>query len=175
MMKNPGPEVKTLDNLAVWCAMPTGELQNQIAWGFKRFADFTDYVDHDQYFSRLKDAKYIQYNPVEILVTSFQCNEQAVHMVRCTGSTRWRKHKPPRNDTVLLWMGTSPDRHFKSTAGHIPVQFKCLFMVEDAELSVEGLFALVQTFATGLIRQTAGMVIVNKRHQPPMEPLHNES
>ena len=175
MMKNPQPEIKTLDDLAEWCAMPKGELQNHIAWCFKRFADFTDYVDHDQYFSRLNDAKYIRYNAVAIPVTSFQCDEQAVHMVRCTGSTRWRKHKPPRNDTVLLWMGTSPDSHFKSTAGRIPARLKCLFVVEDAESSVKGLLALVQTFATGPIRQTAGMVIVEERHQPPMQPLHDGS
>jgi hypothetical protein len=42
MMKNPEPEIKTLDDLAEWCAMPKGELQNHIAWCFKRFADFTD-------------------------------------------------------------------------------------------------------------------------------------
>jgi len=175
MMKNPRPEIKTLDDLAEWCAMPKEELQNHIAWYFKRFADFTDYVDHDQYFSRLNDAKCIWYNPVAIPVMSFQCNEEAVHMVRCTGSTRWRKHKPPRNDTVHLRIGRSPDSHFQSTAGLIPARLKCHFVVEDAESSVEELVALVQTFATGPIRQTAGMVIVEERHQPPMQPLHNGS
>ena len=64
-------------------------------------------------------------------------------MVRCTGSTRWRKHQPPRNDTVLLWMGMSPDSHFQSTAGRIPARLKCLYIVKDAELSVRGLLALV--------------------------------
>jgi len=52
---------------------------------------------------------------------------------------------------------------------------KCLFIVEDAESSVKGLLALVQTFATGPIRQTAGMVIVEEMHQPPMQPLHDGS
>jgi len=42
MMKILQPEIKTLDDLAEWCAMPKGELQNQISWCFKRFADFTD-------------------------------------------------------------------------------------------------------------------------------------
>jgi len=175
MMKNPRPDIKTLDDLAEWCAMPKGELQNHIAWCFKRFVDFTDYVKHDQYFSPFNDAKYIQYNAVPIPVTSFHCDEQAFHMVRCTGSTRWRKHKPPRNSTVLRWMGTSPDSHFKSTEGCIPAWLNCLFVVEDAESSVKGLYALVQTFATGPIRQTAGMVIVEERHQPPMQPLHDGS
>jgi len=155
--------------------MPKGELQNHIAWGFKRFANSTDYVDHDQYFSHLNNRKYIQYNAVAIPVTSFPCGKQGVHTVRCTGSTRWRKHKPPRNDTVLLWMGMSPDSHFKSTAGRISTRLKCLFVVEDAESSIKELLALVQTFATGPIRQTAGMVIVEERHQPPMQPLHDGS
>jgi len=59
MMKTPPPEIKTCDDLAKWCAIPKEELQNHIAWCFKRFADFTDYVNHDQYFSRPSDAKYI--------------------------------------------------------------------------------------------------------------------
>jgi len=42
MMKNPQSEIKTLNDFAEWCPMPNGELQNHIAWCFKRFADFTD-------------------------------------------------------------------------------------------------------------------------------------
>jgi len=72
-------------------------------------------------------------------------------------------------------MGTTPDSDFKLTAGRIPAHLKCLFIVEDAELDLEGLLALVQTFATALIHQTAGMVIVAERNQPPMQPLHNRS
>jgi len=113
--------------------MPKAELQKHIAWCFNRFADITDYVDHDQYFSHLNHAKDIGYNAVAIPVTSFQCYQQAVHMVRCTGSTRWRKHKLPRNDTVLCWMGMSPDSDFMSTAGLIPALLKSLFFVEDAQ------------------------------------------
>jgi len=124
MMKNPRPDIKTLDDLAEWCAMPKGELQNHIARCLKRFASFIDYIDHDQNVSLHNHAKYIRYNAVAIPVTSFQFDEQAVHMVRCTGSTWWRKHKPPRNDTVLLGMGTSPDSHFESTAGCIPTPLK---------------------------------------------------
>jgi len=153
--------------------MPKGELQNHIAWYFNRFADFRDDVDHDLDFSHLNNAKYILYNAVAIPVTCFQCDEQAVYMVRCTGSTRWRKHKAPKNDTVLLWMGTSLNSHFKSTVGCIPALLKCLFVIEDAELSVKGLLALVQMFATGLIRQTACIVIVEERHQPLMQPLRD--
>ena len=105
IMENLRPDIKTLDDLAEWCAMPKQELQNHIAWCFKIFADFTDYIDHDQYLSLHNDAKYIPYNAVAIPVLSFQCDEEAVPMARCTGSTRWRKHKPPRNDKVLLWRG----------------------------------------------------------------------
>jgi len=151
MMNNLQPDIQTLDYLAEWCAMPKGELQNHIAWCFKRFADFTDYVDHNHYFSHLNDAKYIRYNTVATLVKSLQCEEQAVHMVHRTASTRWEKDKPPRNDTVLLWMGTSLESPFKSTAGCIPAWLKWHFVLEDAESSVKGLLALVLTFSTGPI------------------------
>lgn len=63
-----------LDDLAVWCAMPQGELQNYITWYFKRFADFTEYVNHIQYLSRFNNTKYFGYRMVVILVTSFQFN-----------------------------------------------------------------------------------------------------
>jgi len=112
---------------------------------------------------------------VAIQVTSFQCDKLAVHMVCCTGSTRWRGHTPPRNDTARLWMGTSPDSHFKSTAGHIPAQLRCHFVVEDADSSVKSFLALDQTFASGPICQTAGVVFVKERRQHLMQPLHNGS
>jgi hypothetical protein len=151
MMKHLQSKIRILDDFAEWCAMQKGELQHHIAPGFKRFTNCTDYVDHDPNFSRLKDSKNIPYNGVAILVTSFHSDQQAVHMVRCTGSTWLRKYKPPRNDTLVLWMGTSPDSHFKSTAGPIPVRLKCFRVVEDAESSVIELLALFQTFATGPI------------------------
>ena len=175
IMKNLRPEIRTLEDLADWCAIPQRELQKHIAWCLKRFAHLTDYVDHDHYFSHLNNEKCIRYNVVAIPEKSFQWDEQAVHMVRCTGSTRWRKHKPPRNDTILPWVGTSPDSHLRSTARGIPAWSKCLFVVQDAQSSVEGLIAVVQTFATGLIHQTAGMVIVEARHEPPMQPVHDGS
>jgi hypothetical protein len=34
MMKNPPTEIKCLDDLAEWCAVPKGKLQNHIAWCF---------------------------------------------------------------------------------------------------------------------------------------------
>jgi len=172
IMKHPRQETMTLDDLAEWCAMPKGELQNHIPWCLKVFADFTDYVDHDQDFTRLHYAKYIRFNAVSIPVTSFQCDQAAVHSVRCTGCIRWRKHKPPRNDTVHFWMVMSADSHSKSTAECIPAQLNCLFVIEDAQSSVKQLVALVRTFATGLIPQTAGMVIVEERHQPPIQPFN---
>jgi len=47
MMKNLPTEIKSLDDLAEWCAVPKGKLQNHIAWYFKRFADYTDYIYYD--------------------------------------------------------------------------------------------------------------------------------
>jgi hypothetical protein len=159
--------------LAEWCAIPIGELQNYIPWRLKRFADFTDYVDHDKYISRCNVSKYIRYNTAPTLVTSFQCDEQALDMVRCTGPSWWRKHKPPRNNTVHLWMGTRLDSHLKSTAGHITTWLKWLFIIQDDESSIKGLVALVHTIVTGPIHHCAGMGIIKERNQPPIEPLNN--
>ena len=96
-------------------------------------------------------------------------------MVRCPGSTRWSKDKPPRDDTVLLLMGRSPDSHFKSTDRCIPARLKSLFVIVDTESSVTGLLALVQTLASGGIHRTASTGIVKERHQPAMQPLHDGS
>jgi hypothetical protein len=98
------------------------ELQNLITWCFKWYINFTDYVDPDWHCSCFNCADYIPFNAVAFLVTSFQFDQQAVHMVCCTGSTRWREHKPQWKHTVLLWKGRSPDSHCKLTAGCIPVQ-----------------------------------------------------
>jgi len=76
-MQNLRPAIKTLDALAKWCAMQKGELQNHIAWCLKRFADFTDYSDHNQYFSHLNDAKYIRYNEVAIVGDVFSMRQAA--------------------------------------------------------------------------------------------------
>jgi len=152
MIKNVWPESKTLDDLAEWGAMPKGELHNHITSCFKRFPNLTDYVNHDQYLSCLNDAKCMWYNAVAIPVTSFPCNEQAVHMVCCTGSTRWRNNKPPRNGTVLLWMGTSLDSHFKSGAGLMPTRLNYLFVVEDPDPALKGVlpgFHQQRTFPSG--------------------------
>jgi len=46
-MKSPSPEIKSLDNLAMRRAMPEGELQNHIAWWFRKFVNITDYIDHN--------------------------------------------------------------------------------------------------------------------------------
>jgi len=106
-------------------------------------------------------------------VASFPCNEQVVHMVHCTVSTKSRMHKPPRNDTLLLWMGTSSDSRIKLTAGCIPAQLKCLFVVKNAESSIKRLLVMVETFGTGPKLQTATMVIVEERNQLLMQPLHD--
>ena len=102
MMNNPRPEIKTIDDLAKWCAMFKGELQNHIACCLKRFANFTDFIDNDQYFSHLNNAKYIQYNTVAIPMMSYQYDAQAVHIVHFTQSTWWGKHKPPSVTRLVL-------------------------------------------------------------------------
>lgn len=111
--------IKTLDKLAKWSAMPKWELQNHIAWWFDRSADFSDYIDHIQYSSYLNNAKFIWFNTVAIVVMTFECNEQAVQTVCCTGSTMWRKYNRRPNGTVFLMMGMSLTTHCQSTAGHI--------------------------------------------------------
>jgi len=72
-------------------------------------------------------------------------------------------------------MGTSPESRSKSTAGLIPTQLKWLFIIDNDESSVKGLVALRQSFATRPIHPTAGMVIVEEKNQPLMQPLHNVS
>jgi len=106
---------------------------------------------------------------------SFQCDEQAVPMFHFTGSTMWRKEKTLRKYTVLLWMGTSPESHFQSTPGHISARFNRYFILESAEVIIQWLLDVVETFATGPTSQNAGIVIVEARHQPPIQPLYNES
>jgi len=158
--KNLRPEIKTLDDMGEWCPMPIGELQHHIACCFKWFTDFTEYVYDNQYYSHLNDVKYPWYNTVAIPGTSYQSDEQAVHMVHCTGSTWWKKQKLPSNDTAHFWMGTSSDSHFTLAAGDNPLRLKCLFIVEDAEWSFKRLLAQIQTFATGPVNETSRLVIV---------------
>lgn len=150
--------------------MPKWKLQNYTTCCFKRFANVIDYVNHDQYFRHLNNMTYMQYNAVAIPVRSFQRNQQAVYTVYCTGPTRQRTHKLPRNYIVLPWMGTSWNSYFKSTSTCIPAQLKCLFIVVDTELTVKVLLFSVETFATGPIYQTAGMVMLQERLQPPIQP-----
>jgi hypothetical protein len=62
-----------------------------------------------------------------------------------------------------------------STAGVIPPRLKCLLVGENAAFSIRVLVAFIQMFAPGPIGQTAGMVILEERHQPLMQPLHDGS
>jgi hypothetical protein len=128
--------------------MPNGEQLNYFGSYFKRFANCTDYVQHNQHFSCHKDAKHIPYNAVPIPVMPFHRNKQAVHTVHCTGSRRLRRHQPPRKYAALLSMGTHPDTHFKWAAGCITTQLKWHFIVKNAELSDQGLLGMVRRFTT---------------------------
>lgn len=84
-MNYPGAQIKTLDVLSAYCALPKGELLNHIASCFKRFVDMIDYVNHNQYLSNLNNVKCICYNAVTIPVTCFQCDNQAVSIVLARG------------------------------------------------------------------------------------------
>jgi hypothetical protein len=59
-MQTPQREFDTLHNLAESCSMPKSKLQNRIAWYSKRFGNFTGYIEHNQYLSRLHNATYFQ-------------------------------------------------------------------------------------------------------------------
>lgn len=104
---------------------------------------------------------------------TFRCHREAVLMVQCTWSTGLRQHRPLWYDTVLLSMGTCPESRCKSSVGCIPPCSKGLFTVRDAESSVKRLGAFIQTFATGLMDQTAGIAIVQDTHHPLMQPSHD--
>jgi hypothetical protein len=88
-------------------------------------------------------------------------------------------------ENQLQWSGSGsepvpePNRKFgpvaNTTVGCVPAWFKRHFVVEDGESSINGLLALLQTFVTGTICQTAGMVILEERHQPLMQPLYKGS
>jgi hypothetical protein len=108
-------------------------------------------------------------------VTSGPYKEPARHMVCCNVSTKWRQLKLQGNDTQHLWMGMGLDNHIVSMGRPYPTRLKCLFVIEDADLSVRGLIAFVQPLATRPILQTAGMVIVDERHQPQTQPFQDGS
>jgi len=70
-------------------------------------------------------------------------------------------------------MGMSLDSPCNATAECSSAWFKCVFVVEDAESSIIGLIAMVQLFPTGPVHETIGMVVVEERHQSPMQPSHD--
>jgi len=105
----------------------------------------------------------------------FSVQQAAVYMVHCTWFTRWRKHKPPGQDTVHPWMGRSPDSDLKLTAWCISAWLKCLFIIVAAELIVPGILPFVQTLAAGSINHTTDMMIGKETHYPLMQPMHDGS
>jgi hypothetical protein len=153
--------------------MTTVELSNHIACCVNRFADFTCHFEYDHHFSHLNDSKDICSTASARLVTSDEFNEQAVHIVRCTGSERWRKRMLPRHDSVLLRVETSSNSNFLSNAGLIPTPLQCPFFIKDSELVVIGLLALVRSCPKGMICHATGMVMVGLMHPPLRQPLHN--
>ena len=51
-------DIKTLSQLAQWCNLPPGMLQNQITWCLKQFDILPAYAESDEPFSRLRNLKY---------------------------------------------------------------------------------------------------------------------
>lgn len=96
-------------------------------------------------------------------------------MVHYTGYTRWRMHKPLRTNAQRLWIEPSPVTYFLSTAVGNPAYWTCLLVIEDADSSMVGLLALVQTVVSRQMPQTTGILLVEGRHQPPMQHIHNGS
>lgn len=54
-------------------------------------------------------------------------------------------------------------------AGPVPANLKCLFIIEDAEITPTALHALDLMCATGLFPHNTGMVTVEVRCQPSMQ------
>jgi hypothetical protein len=129
------------------------------------------YFDSDDDFGQLGDFWYTRNNAVSIPITCFQSeDEQQTQIIRSSGKSAWRKGKPPRNDTVLLWTGKNAESNFASFRGRIPGRVDCLFTMSDA-IHDNSLYhlALVTTFVPGSIRQPEGMIIVEEREIRPWQ------
>jgi hypothetical protein len=96
-------------------------------------------------------------------------------MVHHTGYTRWRMHKPLKNNALHFRIETSPISHILSTAVRNPAYWMCVLVIKDAESSIVGHLVLVQTVVSGRIPQTTGILLVKERYQPPMQHIHNGS
>jgi hypothetical protein len=170
-MKSPQNDVKHLKDLANWCGLAGDELQTLIAWCLKTWFERPAYFDTDDDFGQLGDFRYTRYNAVSIPVTCFQTeDEQQTQIIRSTGKSAWRKCKPPRNDTVLLWTGKNSESHFASSRGRIPGRVDCLFTMSDSIHDNSSYhLALVTTFVPGPMRQPEGMIIVEEREMRPWQ------
>ena len=78
-------DIKTLSQLAQWCNLLTGMLQNQIAWCQKQFNILPAYAESDEVFSRLSHVKYTRYTAPVLPVANFQSEDVNLHIVICTG------------------------------------------------------------------------------------------
>ena len=156
-------DIKTLSQLAQWCNLPTGTLQNQIAWCLKQFDILPAYAESDEAFSRLSDLKYTRYTAAVLPVANFQSEDVDQHIVICTGRDPSRKNQSPRNDIVLLWPDREIEGNFASTRGRIPARLCCLFLVQDSSCGIQACLALVQTLIPGPKKQPIGMVTVTEK------------
>ena len=74
-------DIKPLSQLAQWCNLLTGMLQNQIAWYLKQFEMLPAYAERNEAFSRLSDLKYTCYTTAVLPVVNFQCEDVDQHIV----------------------------------------------------------------------------------------------
>ena len=165
-------DIKTLSQLAQWCNLPTGMLQNQIACYLKQFDILPAYAESDKAFSRLSDLKYTRYTAEVLPVANFQSEDVDQHIVICTGRDPSRKNQSPQNDIVLLWPDREIEGNFTSTRGRIPAQLCCLFLIQDSSCGIQACLALVQTLIPGPKKQPIVMVTVTKKEPqfPSTEP-----
>ena len=156
-------DIKTIQELAQWCGLPVGTLQNHVAWCLKLFNIFPAYTESDEAFLHLSNAKYTRYASAVLPVANFQRDEVENHIITCSGMDPSRKGQSPRNDNVLLWPKREVEGNFASTHGRIPARLQCLFLVEDSNFGIQACLALVQTLIPGPKRQPVGMVTVTER------------
>ena len=156
-------DIKTLSQQALWCNLPTGTLQNQIAWCLKQFDILPAYAENDVAFSRLSDLKYTRYTAADLPVANFQSEDVDQHIVICTGRDPSRKNQSLRNDIVLLGPDREIEGNFTSTRGRIPARLCCLFLVQDSSCVVQACLALIQTLIPGPKKQPIGMVTVTEK------------
>ena len=161
-------EIKTLRQLAQWCNLPTGTLQNQIAWCRKQFDILPAYTASDEEFWRLNDLKFTRYTAAVLPVENFQSEDVDPHIVIYMGQDPSRKNQSPQNDIVLLWPDREIEGNFASTHGWILGRLCCLFLVQDSSSGIQACLAIIQMLIPGPKKQPIRMfTVIGKEPQFP--------